>query len=292
MKRIILCLLLSGVLLALGSAPLAAQAKETRITIAVECGAQGVVDDDWTIEFDLCDPQGNKVNTTPIKISVPDGTGSRAAADRMATAVNIHAGANVASRQETTHQSYGGDTGKLKAEDVVLTGGYMIKNVKTFKEGKPRCGHLKVYQGKKRINNKRIAAMAADGRLRGERVASSVVIPGDPLESIFIDLVGYSTPLLGIHLLFGGVTPDGFTAQHEFDQVFDGASTPTEVTTAIGTWAQSLGHIVEYPTATSVRLTFDAAILSPDWWHFTAYIATDPSDPDDGQVREVTFTAH
>ena len=58
--------------------------KEKRVTIGVECGSQGVVDADWSISFDVY-KDGQKLNTKgPIEISVPTGTGSGPAAQRMA----------------------------------------------------------------------------------------------------------------------------------------------------------------------------------------------------------------
>jgi len=277
MRQLILCTLFAGCLLAFGLGE--AQAQETRITIAVECGAQGVVDQDWTIEFDLYDAQGKKVNTDPIKVSVPDGTGSAAAADRMAIACDLHAGADAADRQETTHQKYGGDTGKLKAEDVVLKNGYTIKNLKTKKEGKVDCDHLKVFQGKKQLN-KRTAKTA-------DHAAALDLLP--PAEPLTLELTGYSVQSLGIDLLFGGTSSDGTTYLYEYSQVFDGASMPAEVTAAIAEWAESQGIPVEYPSPSSIRLLFDSSSLQPDWWHFSAYIANGGID---GMTEEVTFNAY
>ncbi len=271
-NRIFVSLLASGVLAWLGAAPLKAQTQQTRITIAVECGAQGVVDQDWTIEFDLCDAAGNKVNTKgPIKVSVPDGTGSRSAAERMKTAINMLA-EEAACREETTHKKYGGDTGKLKAEDLVLKGGHTIKNVVTKKEGKKRHGHLKVYNGKKRINNQLTGNLARESGLDEARIAG--------LPSAVIMVGRSNVAWYGVEVLLTVLNPDGTTTELDYVTTFPGTDTPTQVTTAIGLWAQSQGIPVDYPTASSVRLLFPLSGLDVETWSFTLY----PAEPDDDNL--------
>lgn len=271
-NRLFVSLLALGSLAWFGNSPLHAQAQQTRITVAVECGAQGVVDQDWTIEFDVCDAVGNKLNTKgPVKVSVPDGTGSRSAAERMKTAINALAPGS-ASREETTHQSYGGETGHLKAEDLVLNNGVTIKNVVTKKEGKKKHGHLKIYNGKKRINNQ------LTGNLARESGLDESGIPGLPSAVI---MVGPSdVALYGVELWITVQNPDGTTTEMSYVTTFPGTDTPTQVTTAIGVWAQSQGIAVDYPTSSSVRLLFPLSGLEVDSWNFTLY----PAEPDDDNL--------
>jgi hypothetical protein len=268
-NRLFVSLLAFGAIAWLGAPPLHAQNQQTRITVAVECGAQGVVDQDWTIEFDLCDAAGNKVNTKgPIKVSVPDGTGSRSAAERMKTAINAVA-PGAATREETTHKKYGGETGELKAEDLVLHGGHTIKNVITRKEGKKKHGHLKVYNGKKRINNQLIGNVARESGL------DEAHIPG--MSSAVIMVGRSNVAFYGVEVLITVLNPDGTTTEMDYETTFPGTDTPTEVTTAIGDWAQSQGIPVDYPTSSSVRLLFPLSGLDVDTWSFTLY----PAEPDD-----------
>ena len=57
------------------------------MTVAAECGSQGILDVDWELSFNVY-KDGAKVNTEPIVISCPDGTGAHSAAARVAMAIN------------------------------------------------------------------------------------------------------------------------------------------------------------------------------------------------------------
>ncbi len=265
-------LLVCALLIGFGAARAQAQAQQTRITVAVECGAQGVVDQDWTIEFDVCDANGKKLNTKgPVKVSVPDGTGSRSAAARMKTAINGLA-PGTATTEETKNKKYQGESGELKAEDLVLANGVTIKNVITKKEGKKRHGHLKVYNGKTRINNQLTANLARESGLDEARVASlgSAVIMVNPSDVAFY----------GVEVQIQVLNADGTTTDIDLDTTFPGTDTPTQVTTAIGAWAQSQGIPVDYPNASSVRLLFPVSGLDVDSWSFTFY----PGEPNDDNL--------
>lgn len=278
MRRFKACIFLLGVLPFLAAAP--ARAQETRITIGIECGAQGIVDDDWTMEFDLYNGD-TKVNTDPIVISVKDGTGAAAVAERLAIVINLHADPKTpASTVDTTHQRYNGEGSRVKARDVILKEGFKIKNVRTTKKtpDNEKKGHFKVFEGKTQLNNKAKAKAAEDAS-------------DEPL-TLVIDLHDYVTPALGIDLLFGGTDAAGTAYVHDLAAVFPGRATPAEVTAAIGAWAsEALGIVADYPSPTSVRLFFEASGITPDWWSFTAYVTQTDDLPGDTSPRYVEFTA-
>jgi hypothetical protein len=278
---------LVAILVASAPRPAAAQAAtETVITIAVECGAQGVVDDDWTLEFDLCDPMGKMVNTKgKIVVSVRDGTGSRAAADRAAIAINQATGKDVAMRRETNHQKYGGDSGHKKAEDLVLKEGYTIKNVITKKLGVKKDDHLQIYLGKTQLNPG--GGQSPSRARRGTRVDPDVesLAASEPMT---IEIGAFDVEALALELFVDGFNPDGTPYLLTMSQILDGDVSATEVTTAIGLWAQSQGIPVEYPTANSVTLRFDLTALHPINPNFAAYLTY--TDVEGVPGKYVTFT--
>ena len=143
----VMAILLAAGLLATAGPARAQGAK--RVTVWIKCSTQGVIDTDWRIQFDVYDADGNRLGST-LTVTLPTGTNSAAAADRMAIATSLRTGDPAAAWREEVQTS--GSGGKKvtanTAEDVVVSCNYTLRNIQTYKKKKNRWkrshGHLQV----------------------------------------------------------------------------------------------------------------------------------------------------
>lgn len=271
--------------------------ESTKITVGIECGGQGVVDKDWKMEFDIIGPDGKPVTAEKVVVTVPDGTGSRAAAKRIARAINMNTpGSNPASTAETDHQHYNSKVGKTKAEDVVITGGYTIGNVKTWRGEDVACGHLKIYSGDTLLNKK-----------KRSRTQSEIAVPFPPYPVlpvpphpyydentpvlVRIDLIESTANTLGVNLILQGTHPDGTPYVEEFDNQYPADVPLEDVATELRQWVESLGIPCTQPNPKSLIIDFTDCDLPFERWSFSAFDLTGM----DGVIfmpSQVHFNAH
>ncbi len=270
--------------------------KEKRVTIAIECGSQGIVDADWTMEFDIFGPDGKKINSSPITVSVPTGTGSGAAAQRMALGINMVAGSGTASSGETAHKKYGGTTGNLKAEDVTLKDGYEVKNVTTKKEGKEDCDHLKVIQWERCVDKgKSFASQKAvvPGGVGSVTIGVVPITPSPlfngPITEARIRLVDVNTAVVGLEFSILGTDSSGNPFTATVDAPLDGTLPLSTLVGYVGLWAEAVGFTATYPANDTVKVDFKGSGITIDEWSFTAYVVDDANTL---QGSSVTYTAN
>lgn len=251
--------------------------KKKKVTIVVECGSQGVVDTDWTLEFDLY-KDGKKVNKKPLKVTIANGTGSGPAAQRMAVAINMSAGETAATAGETTHPDHTppkSSSGKLKAEDLTMEDGYEVKNIKKKKKGSSK-GHVKVKKWECEVKEKKDDKEPDSG---GKALAVGPAVtallplpsPGPAIPDARFELLEANTPFLGVAISITGTDPSGAVIDVSIDVPLDTSIGLSAIVGLIGSWANAVGFTTTYPTNTSVVLDFAGSPITVDFWSFTVY---------------------
>ena len=261
-----------------------------RTTIAVECGAQCVIDADWTITFNICDSEGKNLNSEPIVVTVPTGTGSGAAAQRMAVAINMAAGSNIACGAETKHPKHQGASGHAKTEDVVVADGYKIKQIVTKRKGKKASGHLNVeswvYKPKK---DKRGESAALKPAAATDRDLLILPPAGGGITDGWVWLDDSNAAVAAFTVYLSGTGPDGLPFVVQTQQDVDGLMPLEALAGLIGDWFNSSGLTASYPTPTSIFIDFAGSGFDVEIWSFSYYLVEGLAEDIESSVG---YTAH
>lgn len=241
-------------LLALGVLTAGSALAQTRLTLAIECGAQGQVDQPHrlTVTVTKCDDNTDTTVTIPVQAQ----TETSAIADTTARALSKK-GVTGTTSGETTNKRYTGSP--HKAEDIIIPAGYKVKSVKVEKKPKNewQCddGHLQAYIGKKQVSNQVITKGA---RKPGGRAAASV----QPFSWLDIEITNatWTEPTLVLDL-YEEPNEDGTQNVHTFEQTFPAGTPTADALKALGDHLESLGMVVLYPSETHLMVDIAASGL-------------------------------
>jgi len=287
MKKVLDVCVLLLVLAVAGTAEAQDESSETRLTLAVECGGQGQVDDPHrlTVTVENCDTG----DETTVTIPVQPQTDSSAIADTLATVLDKK-GVSGTTSEETTNGRYGKNS-KHKAEDVVIPEGYKVGNVKV--EKKPddewQCddGHLQAYIGETQVSNTDDSDQ--DSSQLSSRRASGFVAPmPTPYDWLKIDVPASNVSELALVLdLYEPADPNGTTVVHSYENAFPPGTTVQEALQELGTYLEDLGMTVLYPTDHQLEAHIAASGLPIVEGSFSAQVLERAPD---GETRWVEFS--
>ncbi len=258
-------LAISALIFLLGTGVASAQ---SRLTIAIECGAQGQVDDPHRLTVTVTNTATNQ--DTTVTIPVQAQTDSSAVADTLATVLDKK-GISGTTSSETTNKRYG--SSKHKAEDVEIPAGYKVKKVKVEKQKKDNgpfeCddGHLQAYIGKKQVSNK---ARSDDRAASVSGPVGSLVVapqPVAPFKTLAIEILGNdASDLIFVLDLYAG----GGSVNHSFEKTFRTGTSAADALKEVGTFLASLGAFVAYPGVESLEADLSGSSLGITEAYFSA----------------------
>ena len=237
------------------------------LTIAVECGSQGRVDQDHQITVTIQAPDGTNPPSYSVTQFVAAQNTSAGAAMSLALTLNQGFEPNPGFQHlETQNPRYtppNNSNGHLTAEDIQLPAGFSVSNIKVEKfvngKWKDNDGHLKVFEGHRKVSNTATASLPSELAYH----------------EILLQLAQSTAQPIAVEFILTGILPSGAQFQKDLSRTFAADATLGQVVQAIGSYSEQNGLTAEYPTATSVLLkpAIDGLyILS---WYFTAFEDSD-----------------
>jgi hypothetical protein len=261
--RSLLWLLASGLLVA------ASAAAQTRLTLAIECGGQGQVDQPHRVTVTVTNCADN--TDTTVTIPVQAQTETSAIADTTARAL-AKKGVAGASSGETTNPRY--ENKKHQAEDIIIPAGYKVKSVKI--EKKPNntweCndGHLQAYIGKEKVSNQ-------DAKQRIALTKSVDRLPLIDADEVFtwldIEVIAasWSEPTLVLDL-YEPPAADGTQVVHTYEHTSPPGTSTADAVKQLGDYLESLGMVVLYASPTHLMVDIAASGLPIVEGYFSAQV--------------------
>lgn len=114
-------------------------------TVNINCGSQGIVDQDHQVEVTVSGPNGD----VTVKVDVPKLSDSEAVTGLISTELGLKGVAGCGTAETTNPKLE-----KKQAHDVTLPEGYTLKSATVYKGGQKDDGHLQVYDSAgKKVSN-------------------------------------------------------------------------------------------------------------------------------------------